>query len=397
MPFLILAVAVPALFYLVLIGGAAVGFARTRRSGRIADGGTQHSGRVLPSVTVLIPARNEASTIRPCLEAVLANDYPEELVDILVVDDGSQDRTAEIVRACARRSILTTAGGEGEESTRVRLLRVLEDPGRRTAHKKEALQRGVAKARGEIVLTTDADCLPSRTWIRTMVEAFDGETGMVTGPVVYRPNGTVFGDLQALEFLGLVALGAGLVKMGRPHLCNGANLAYRRAAYHDVGGYEGLEGVSTGDDEMLMHRIAYETDWAVRTCMSREAEVTTDPNGSMAAFFRQRKRWASAHARYPHLSLRAVSIACYLFYVELAAGVVAACVRPELGGIVALLFVLKVAVEGAVLVPAARRFERSDLLRWLGPAELVHIVYILAIGAAGTFGGYEWKGRRVPR
>jgi cellulose synthase/poly-beta-1,6-N-acetylglucosamine synthase-like glycosyltransferase len=397
MVYLILALAVPALFYIVLIGGAAVGFSRTRSAGSRADDGKAWDGRPLPTVSVIIPARNEASSIRACIEAILGNAYPEALLEIVVVDDGSQDRTAEVVRSYARQRAITTVEGGDEELPIVRLVCIPNDPDRRTAHKKEALERGVAKARGEIVLTTDADCVPARTWIRSMVDAFDDDAGMVTGPVLYRRSGTAFGDLQALEFLGLVALGAGLVELGRPHLCNSANLAYRRAAYVEAGGYEGLEDVSTGDDEMLMHRIAYETDWEVTTCMRPEAAVTTDSNASLAAFFRQRKRWASAHARYPHLRLRAISLLCYLFYLELAIAAIAAFLRPELGGIVATFFVLKVAVEGAVLVPAARRFDRSDLLLWLGAAELVHLVYILVIGAAGTFGGYEWKGRRVPR
>src|SRR5690606_40960522 len=116
-------------------------------------------------------------------------------------------------------------------------------------HKEAALARGVAAARGAIILTTDADCTVSPTWIRSMMSRFEEGVGIVTGPVLYRDDGRFFGRLQSLEFLGLVALGHGFVGIGRPHLCNSANLAYRRQAYDEVGGYDGGVEAATGNDE----------------------------------------------------------------------------------------------------------------------------------------------------
>lgn len=376
-PWIIAAVILLAAHYIYLIGSAAVGFVRV--AGR--RGGSNDR----PTVSVLIPARNEEKSIEGCLESVLANDYPSDRVEIIVVDDGSTDRTGELVRTYQ----YVHAGGMMDEREPVRLIRLDHLEGG-IAHKKRALARAVEEATGEIILTTDADCTVPEGWIGSMVSYFEGDVGMVTGPVLYRRWETVLARLQSLEFLGLVALGAGLVGIGRPHLCNSANLAYRRRAYDDVGGYSGLEGVTTGDDEMLLHRMAYESAWQVRSCMDPGAAVETDPNRTLREFFLQRKRWASAHARYAHLRLTITSILCYLFYLSIPAALLFWSPYLFWGTLAA-----KIMAEACLLFPAAKQFDRGPLMALLVPAQVVYIPYILAIGIAGTLGGYTWKGRKV--
>ncbi|MEX0746614.1 MAG: glycosyltransferase, partial [Rhodothermales bacterium] len=358
-----------AIHYAYLLGSAATGFRRVAHS--------HGTSTETPAVSIVIPARNEEETIAACIESVLANDYP--LREVIVVDDRSSDGTAEIVRRYEPmvRLVQVTSSAEGR------------------ATKKRALAAGVARATGTIILTTDADCTVPPSWIRTMTSYFEPDVGMVTGPVLYRAADAPMARLQALEFLGLVALGGGLVGIGRPHLCNSANLAYRRSAYFDVGGYEGLENVTTGDDEMLMHRIAFESPLEVRSCMSPAAAVETDPNDSLRSFIDQRRRWASAHARYPHLRLTVTSVLCYLFYVAIAAAMLVW--TPAVAWTLAAAVGVKIGAEAAVLVPAAVHFGRGRLAPLLLPAQLIYIPYILAIGIAGTFGGYTWKGRRIQR
>lgn len=360
-------------FYAVLLGAGAVGFLMIRPPARAKPLGH-------PVVSVIVPARNEEQNIRSCLQSILANDYPHDRLEILVVDDASTDGTREIVEDLMR-------------SGPVRLLALGDAPDRSRAHKKRALAHGVENADGEIIITTDADCKVSPRWIRTLVSYFDEETGMVIGPVLYRRTGSIFADLQALEYVGLVALGAGFVRLGLPHLCNSANLAYRREAFEAIGGYRGLEEVTTGDDVFLLHRIGYESRWRVRACTVRTAAVVTDPNESLRAFIDQRKRWTSGHSRYERLRHRLTSILCYLFYIALTAALLIPSMR--MAGLAGLS--VKVAAEAMLLVPATVGFKRASLLAYLIPIQIIQIPYILAIGIAGTFGGYTWKGRDLAR
>ncbi|MDX1530060.1 MAG: glycosyltransferase [Rhodothermales bacterium] len=385
-------------WYAVVLGGFAVGFRRVARERH-----AELPDAALPFVSVIVPARDEAHCIARCLRAVLANDYPEDRFEVIVVDDLSRDGTAERVervQARVNRPALVPAGFEDDGDPgveRVRLLRMPENLERSRAHKKRAITKGIAAARGAIILTTDADCLVPRRWVRTMAEAFDAETALVSGPVLYRPGTTAAGQVQALEFLGLVAVGAGAIGIGRPTLCNGANVAYRKGVFEALGGFDGLDHLTSGDDELFMQKIAYTTGWAVRFCADRRAAVLTKGADSLRGFVEQRRRWASKGAHYPYAGLVAAIAGIYAFYVALLAATLALPVAPALALPVAAAWGLKALPEAALLGPACRHFGRGRLLRYFLPTQPLHLAYIIAMGALGAIGNYEWKGRQIAR
>ncbi len=384
------------LLYALAISSFAVGFQRVLRAAS-----RKNESEDVPFVSVLIPARDEEAVITRCLDAVLANDYPEDRFEVIVIDDLSEDATPMLVRQMMGRvnRILVPAGFEeeaDEEPPRLRLVSMPENLDRAQAHKKRAIEKGIAHARGEIILTTDADCEVPSGWIRTMATTFDDETALVSGPVLY-PTGTSSANVMALEFLGLVAVGAGAIGIDRPNLCNGANVAYRKAVFDALGGFSGIDHLTSGDDELLMQKIAYTTPWQVRFCADPEAAVLTDAPDGAAAFFEQRRRWASKGAHYEHPAVLAVVGTVYVFYLALLGGLLALPFVPSLGLPLLAGVALKVLPEAALLGPACRHVERGWLMAYFLPAQLLHVPYIVFMGAAGTFGGYTWKGRRIAR
>ncbi|MEM7038037.1 MAG: glycosyltransferase, partial [Bacteroidota bacterium] len=199
-----------------------------------------------PFVSVIVPARNEAANIAACVKAVMAQDYPAARFELIVVNDHSEDATRDLAEEAA--------GIAGN-------FRVLDlEKAQGVAYKKAAVAAGIAAAKGEIILTTDADCTMGPGWISAMVAQFRPEVGMVSGPVLLESE-TTFGHFQALEFMGLIAVGAGAIEAGTPNMCNGANLAYRKAVFEEVGGFAGIDHIASGDDELLMHKIAAETNY----------------------------------------------------------------------------------------------------------------------------------------
>lgn len=380
--------------YALVMGGFAVGFRRVLRQRPAARPGA------LPLVSVIIPARDEAASITRCLESVFAGDYPEDRFEVIVVDDLSRDATPELVREMMRRVNLASvaAGHEGgaEAPERLRLLQMPENLERTRAHKKRAIEKGIGLARGEIILTTDADCVVPPGWVRAMAEAFDEGTALVSGPVLY-PTGGAWANVLALEFLGLVAVGAGAIGIGRPNICNGANVAYRKDVFEALEGFRGIDHLTSGDDELLMQKIAYTTAWGVRFCADRRAAVLTAAPASLRAFFEQRRRWASKGAHYQHAPVVAAVLAVYAFYVALLAGLLALPLAPALAGPLLGALALKVLPEAALLVPACRRAGRMRLMAYFLPAQILQLPYVVFIGAAGALGGYTWKGRRVQR
>ncbi len=388
--------------YALRLGGWAVGL---RRVFREADARSPRFE--WPTVTVVVPARNEENTIGACVDSVLAQDYPAGRLELIVVDDDSQDATADVVRSRMARRLVEagvdeTDPDEIEGDGPLRLVRIPENRRRERAHKKAAIEKAVAFARGELVLTTDADCIVPPGWARAMAGAFDGpETAFVSGPVAYalgdRPS--LFVRLQAMDFFGLMACGAGGIGLGQPNLANGASVAYRRETFAALGGFSGVDHVTSGDDELLMQKVAYQTPLDVRFCAAPGATVLTEPVRTLHAFVHQRRRWASKGALYP-ARLQRMLLGIGAFFIALVLAVLALPFAPSLWPYVIAALALKAFGDLAVLVPAARRFGQTRLL-WAYPAHLVlHAPYSLAVAALGLLGassGFEWKGRRVDR
>lgn len=134
-------------------------------------------GDVLPKVTVLIAAYNEEAHIGDTLKNKIELDYPKELIDIIVISDGSTDRTEEIVRSFASQG--------------VRLLVQKERQG-----KTAALNRAVTEAQGEILVFSDANSIYDKAALKNIVRNFaDPSVGYVTGKMVYvDEKGSLVGD-----------------------------------------------------------------------------------------------------------------------------------------------------------------------------------------------------------
>ncbi len=376
----------------------------------------------LPVVSVVIAARNEAEGITACVESILASEYPTEHLEVIVADDDSTDATASLVRRIQRQvnasapvRELVLAGGETEPLAqpreplaqppeRVRLLHVPHDPERVRAHKKRALERGIERARGEIVLTTDADCLVPPGWVRAMVARLsEPGVGLVSGPVRFRARGRLFERLQALDFLGMMTLGAGGMLLGRPHLANGASLGYRRETFLRLGGFSGIDDVTSGDDELLMQKLAYargdgdDLPTGVRFAADASATVVTEPARSLRQLVAQRLRWASKGAHYPgRLQLLIVQVGA--LFVMLFVGTLGLGLWPAFAPWLLAGFALKAAGDLSLLIPATSLLRQRHLL-WLYPLHaLAHIPQTLLAGLGGVLGrGFEWKGRRLDR
>jgi len=147
--------------------------------GRITNRAVRRDAAFLPRVTVITAAYNEAAHIRATVENKLAQDYPAELLDVIVVSDASADGTDDIVRAIAA------------QDPRVRLLRNETRSGKTTG-----LNLAMPNARGEIVVFADANSIYRPDAIRQLVRNFaDPGVGYVTGRMLYvNADGSLVGD-----------------------------------------------------------------------------------------------------------------------------------------------------------------------------------------------------------
>ena len=341
-----------------------------------------------PFVSVVVPARDEEDGVAACAEALLASDYPADAFEVIVVDDFSADATAERVRA------LQHATGD----PRLRLIRLadrLERPDQ--GHKGEALAWGIHEAAGRLILTTDADCLADPGWLGAMARTFaTPRVGFVAGGVRMVPGRGLGGPLQALEFAGLIGVGAGALGAGRPNLCNSASMGYPRRVFEALRVVGAAEEPDPWDDEFMLHRIASQPGLEPRFCPSPAAVVTTRTEPTFRAFLAQRRRWAATGARFDDDAGRTAKIA-WVFHAALLVG---ALLAPVLGGLwpwVAGAAGLKALGELALLVPTTGHLGQRRLLVWYPLAFVLHVPYIVGMGLAGLAGPPDWKGRSFRR
>jgi biofilm PGA synthesis N-glycosyltransferase PgaC len=188
-----------------------------------------------PLLSIIIPVRNEQAGIGHLLEDIRIQSYQN--FEVIVVDDNSADDTTAIVLTFTcqdPRFTLLASRGEG---------------------KKVALTTGINTSRGEIIVTTDGDCRVKVDWLKTVKKYFQAHgTKMVFGGVKLEGS-SFFSALQSHEFLSLVGTAAGTMWYGFPSMCNGANLAFRKGVFLEVGGYTNNFHIPSGDDEFLMRKI----------------------------------------------------------------------------------------------------------------------------------------------
>jgi cellulose synthase/poly-beta-1,6-N-acetylglucosamine synthase-like glycosyltransferase len=328
-----------------------------------------------PTISVVIAARNEAEHIAQCLHALTLQTHAP--LELIIIDDASEDETSHIVQA--------------QPISNLRLLRNETPIG-----KKPSLAKGIACAKGEIIACTDADCLVPPTWLEEIATSFREESlGFLSMPVVYHNEKNLFEQCQSLDFLALVAIGGALIKLGRPAICNGANIAYRRTLFFQTGGFGKIK-LASGDDEAVMRNI-FKIGYNVEFLATERATVKTVPVRTLRNFFKQRIRWASKGTAYGDVSflfLLALAL-IYAFNLMLLLSPLWA----WLSGLWHIAFasvLIKFSVDFLAIWHITKAFHRTALRRVFLAAEFLQIVYVaLTPLLAELFKlgkGYEWKG-----
>lgn len=335
-------------------------------------------------VSIIIPFRNEEENLISSLKSIESQSYPKDKFEVIYVNDSSDDNSL---------GLLT----KNVKNNNIRIVTVPKDYSLH-AHKKRAVRFGIENAKGQIIVTTDADCTHNQEWLVSLVQYIDSLTGFVSGPVEFHSGNSLFSNFQRLEFGGLVLCGAGLIGAGHPTICNAANIAYRKKVFDEVGGFKDQMNLSSGDDEMLMQKIAKDSDFKVKFCINKKAIVKTASNKTIGDFYQQRKRWASKGLFYSDKSLVIKLMLIYLFYVGLIIQFIFSfLVHPVFflsftGSILSkLLFEFRVLLKGKKML-----FNNLELKYFL-LAELIQIPYIIFTGIVGALGNYIWKERKIKR
>lgn len=329
-------------------------------------------------VSVVVAVRNEETSIPPLLSSLGFQNFPPSNFEIIFVNDHSTDQTARIISEWIKDNPQTQSyhihsTGNG---------------------KKYALTEGIAIAKGEIILTTDADCVLPTDWISSMVKSFNGDTTMVVGRVKIQQERSLFSKLQALEFSSLMGSGISLLELGFPIMCNGASLAFRKNNFEAVKGYEDNLHIPSGDDEFLMRKLIKKFPNSIQS-IHWPSEVATKSQPSLKSFIHQRLRWAGKWKANDSLIPKVLALFILIFQLASIVAIGLLFLGKNLVG-VGLLLGLKFLLEGYFLFNIGRTLHQRFSVPAFLILQLIYPLYVLIIGILSQLVDYEWKGRRKP-
>ncbi len=335
-------------------------------------------------ISIIIPFRNEEKNILKTYESLINQNYPKEKFEIIFVNDNSDDKSLQLL--------------ENIQNPENVFVYSVPDNYSINAHKKRAIRFGIEKSKGEIIVTTDADCVHQKDWLLNLLNYFDDKTAFVSGPVEFIYDSNLFSEMQRLEFAGLVITGAGLIGADNPVICNAANIAYRKNVFEEVGGFTYQMSLSSGDDELLMQKIHRDTNYKIKFAADKNAIVLTEANSTLKDFYYQRKRWASKGLFYGDSLLLFKLILIFFFYLSLI-------IQPVFGIFLSTKFFLtflisvliKICGEYFVLKRGVRILFEAKILKSFLITEILQVPYILISGFMGMFGNLIWKNRKIKR
>lgn len=337
-----------------------------------------HSPEV--TVAVIVVVRNEGEHIQALLSDLKAQNY--HLMEIVVVDDGSTDDTCDKIRQMQRDNTL-----------RIQLLH-LPLTSEQISTKKRAISFALEHTEAELILCTDGDCRIAPLWVRNITNAYrSGKAKFISGPVVFNKTGSFFEKLQAVEFASLIGSGAACIYLGKPTMCNGANMAYPRQVFYEVGGYEDSEHIISGDDELLMHKIYRKYPTEVVFLKNQDGIVDTAPKKNLREFYYQRKRWSSKWRHYQNPTAKLLAVFIFLANLTVLIAFGAALTGHLNLSQTSLLWGMKSLAEITFLIPLLHFFRKLKLLLLIPVVQLIYPFYVLLFGMLSFSRSFEWKGR----
>ncbi len=327
------------------------------------------------AISVIVPFRNEDQNLAQLIDSLKAQAH--SAFEVIFINDHSEDDSLAILDHALRNVPFAFQ------------IHSLDTP----FGKKEAIKQGVALAKHELILTTDADCCAAPNWLSEMTSPFyDESLQMLVGPVMLIGN-SFWQKMQTIEFSSLIGVGGAFLRMQKPLMANGANLAYRKEAFKKVVGFEGIEGTPSGDDELLMHKIHQVFPKGVEFQQSKNALVQTAALTDWSDFKSQRLRWASKWKVGFRWATMLSALAIFLVQVIQVGFIIQLFFeRGNLELIISLLL-FKLLIEFIFLWSVRRSFgQKMHGLAFL-VNYLLYPIYAIYFGVAANFGAFEWKGR----
>lgn len=325
-------------------------------------------------ISIVVALRNEENNVEALVKSLLVQQYPQELFEIILVDDHSTDDTISRIPT----------------HPQVKVVRINND----SQGKKAALKAGISAAQFPFAALTDADCRPTPFWLGSLASLINREEPtLIAGPVAMQHSQGLISAFQYWELEILQTVTHGSAALGFPTMCNGANLLISTTGYQNANLKEGKS--SSGDDMFLLHHFLKQ-NWRVIFTRSSNAIVYTFPESTFMAMLQQQLRWASKSKHYQHPTTIALGIITFLTN----AGLVLLTILTSLGRCTIELLLYAFWIK--VMAEAASAYFPRQIVRGKKPSIFSFLLSSLAmpfyatfVAIASTVVKIRWKGRTI--
>lgn len=328
-------------------------------------------------VTIIICARNEERYLEHCLNTLIWQNYHHEAIEIIFVNDASNDKTLLIAERILGGSRLNH--------------RIISNSSR--LGKKKSLSRAIELASHDLIITRDADsfCL-SKLWLKSISEFYTlHPSDMIIAPIAMANNNGLLWALQAIENNVLAMVACGSAGFKKPFLCSGANLAFTKAAYIKAGGYQNHHNIESGDDVLFLHDLKKTPDNVIRYLKCRDAIVHTFPMPSLISLLHQKIRWASKFKNGSSILNFLMAVTSFAANAGWLFCLIFGFVRPQNNSLTLLFVVGKLVVDFLLLLVVSGFIKNRNLVWYSLPVGFIYPVYACLVGLGSLFFKPEWK------
>ncbi len=330
--------------------------------------------------TIVVPFRNEEKNLPKLVASLSQLQYPKHLIQFVMVDDFSEDHSVRVYNQWRMAN-------ESFDTTLLENLHLSYSP------KKDALTRAIPIAKHDWIVTTDADCIVNKNWLLTLDNYIQTNTPeMIVGAVMYKTKNNWFHHFQQLDLMSLQGTTIGSFGIGKPFMCNGANFAYTKKFFAEIGGFGGINDKASGDDVLLLQKAVSANLDKVHYLKNNDFIVKTKPENDMFKLFMQRVRWASKSTSYNSSYAKLLAIVVLMMNLGLVIGcwlAVASCLDWR---ILVVIFFVKYIVDYILLYKSNAYLRKGKLFVPIA-SSIVYPFFSSLVGIYSLFGNFRWKGR----
>ncbi|MCG1036026.1 glycosyltransferase family 2 protein [Polaribacter sargassicola] len=344
------------------------------------------------SFSVIIPFRNEAKNLPNLLSSISKINYPNNLVEFILVDDDSTDNSVDVINTFCQ--VKRSRNLKPLDCARRDIFKIIKNNRTSNSPKKDAITTAILQAKHNWIVTTDADCILPKNWLNTLDNFIEeNNPKIVVAPVNYNVKNNFLEQFQLLDFLSMQGTTVGGFGINFPFLCNGANLAYKKDEFLKLDGFNGNNLIASGDDIFLFEKFLNDDKKGVQYLKSTEAIVTTFPVKSWTDLLNQRTRWAAKSSHFNSLSVKLIGLLVlltnFLVLYYLWFGSFKVFFIP---------FILKMIIDLCLFLPTIKFFKiKNNFFKWYILASLLYPFFSILVILKSIFFKYNWKGRNFKK